>query len=96
MTFNEMRNLESLEIVNAQHLLDGFDVGGSNNIKSIKLHGYDKNVNINNLTLEESAITDFVNALGTATTASVTFKSGTTLTPEQANTLRTKNYTHNA
>lgn len=95
-TFGEMRNLESLEIVNAHHLPDDFVVWGSNNIKSIKLHGYNKNVNISNLTLEEAAITDFVNALGTATTARVTFKSGTTLTPEQANILRTKNYTHNA
>ena len=95
-TFNEMRNLESLEIVNAQHLPDGFVVGGSNNIKSIKLHGYNKNIDISNLTLDSAAINDFVNALGTATTARVTFKSGTNITPEQANILRSKRYTHNA
>lgn len=92
-TFDSMRNLESLEIVNAHHLPDNFDVGGSNNIKSIKLHGYNKNVNISNLTLDEAAITDFVNALGTATTARVTFKSGTNITPEQTNILRSKRYT---
>lgn len=93
-TFNMMENLESLEIVNAQHLPDGFVVDNSDNIKSIKLHGYNKSVDISGLTLEETAITDFVNALGTATTASVTFNAGTNITPEQANILRSKNYTH--